>query len=850
MKPEDYTFSQNQYEDYLTLNGIVNRTGIAKEDSYIFILKELLDNAVDAVEKSNVPSVEVEISIRNILLYIVVRNFNESNKVVFSKAKLDSIFNLSKFTSSKRGLFRISRGALGDAMKYVLGMPYALGKELHVTIEEAPLTIRTNRQVFTVKLNGKKGDVKEEKQEHSDWTEIEVCLPIVDKFLDFNKIKQFLADYVLFSTHVSFKFSVGEETMHFLQTQPANKKWVNNSSSHYYSQAEFEYFIDKFDDDSAEVYTVMQRLFREGSVMKKTGLENMKMGDVKRSSKLKEELFLKMRDAIPTAPKKLSLPLDVDYKVRQDALKSRLAQQGIFVSSMKYKSKYGIYNSHDSDKIGLPFFVEVAVFHSNNIAQNLYYVNASNNAVMPGGWPYLYGSSTDTFVWHTEADREKNNKMRFNGGPQEEACHKSQSVFEIFRHYNYSHDDKESKKKHSMIAINLVAPKIIVENYGKSDIVLGPFADLIGELVARACEGGGTREDRPSRIECMREVIKARYVAVKADKTLKDTQRWTRSTAFYTCRKILKNIGYADEELDRETITGYIEEVCDEMKITREDCGIYAADRAQLYFRGKTYDIGFDDLEELAQKGVDMLIIEKEGGAEQLAPLAAKKGIALLNARGFLVKYAIRLAEIASKYGCNIAILSDLDIYGLTICSKIPNVYRIGVSFETLRYFNLNLEDVEEEYNAPSFDMDFSKFATKEELEYLKTKRIEIDSVMIPVNDNQKFWKYILKKLEEKFPTRDYNRSINIPEHVLPATLEKLNDMVRILSTRLTRDKRNEISSKYHDYEGFIEDVDEEEKANSEELKNVIERELVMEPLLSKIQDLINECNKKVDEPI
>jgi hypothetical protein len=26
-KQEDYTFSQNQYEDYLTLNGIVNRTG-------------------------------------------------------------------------------------------------------------------------------------------------------------------------------------------------------------------------------------------------------------------------------------------------------------------------------------------------------------------------------------------------------------------------------------------------------------------------------------------------------------------------------------------------------------------------------------------------------------------------------------------------------------------------------------------------------------------------------------------------------------------------------------------------------------------------------------------------------
>ena len=215
------------------------------------------------------------------------------------------------------------------------------------------------------------------------------------------------------------------------------------------------------------------------------------------------------------------------------------------------------------------------------------------------------------------------------------------------------------------------------------------------------------------------------------------------------------------------------------------------------------------------------------------------------------MKYAIRLAEIAGKYGCNIAILSDLDIYGLTICSQIPNVYRIGISFETLRYFGLNFEDVEEEYDAPSFDMDFSKFATEEELEYLKTKRIEIDSVMIAVNDNQKFLEYIVKKLEEGFPTRDYNRAIDIPEHVVPTALEKLNDMVRILSIRLTQDKRNEISGKYHDYEGFIDDVDEEEKTNSEELETVIETDKqVMESLLSKIQDLIDENGKKVDELI
>ncbi len=51
-------------------------------------------------------------------------------------------------------------------------------------------------------------------------------------------------------------------------TDPDNGLFANSANcSHYYSQAEFGDFIDKFDDDNADVYTVMQRLFREGSVM-------------------------------------------------------------------------------------------------------------------------------------------------------------------------------------------------------------------------------------------------------------------------------------------------------------------------------------------------------------------------------------------------------------------------------------------------------------------------------------------------------------------------------------------------------------------------------------------------------
>ena len=95
-------------------------------------------------------------------------------------------------------------------------------------------------------------------------------------------------------------------------------------------------------------------------------------------------------------------------------------------------------------------------------------------------------------------------------------------------------------------------------------------------------------------------------------------------------------------------------------------------------------------MNELVQYGTDMLIIEKEGVVKQLAPFADEKGIALLNTRGFLTEYASILSEQASKNGCNIAIMTDLDASGLLIASNIPEVYRIGIDFDTLDYFNLS----------------------------------------------------------------------------------------------------------------------------------------------------------------
>ena len=101
--------------------------------------------------------------------------------------------------------------------------------------------------------------------------------------------------------------------------------------------------------------------------------------------------------------------------------------------------------------------------------------------------------------------------------------------------------------------------------------------------------------------------------------------------------------------------------------------------------------------------GTDLIIIEKEGVAEVLAPFADRKGIALLNTRGFLTEYATMLSDLASKNGCNISVVSDFDVSGMYITKKIKNlVYRIGVDFNTLEYFGLDVKDLAEKYEANS----------------------------------------------------------------------------------------------------------------------------------------------------
>ena len=100
---------------------------------------------------------------------------------------------------------------------------------------------------------------------------------------------------------------------------------------------------------------------------------------------------------------------------------------------------------------------------------------------------------------------------------------------------------------------------------------------------------------------------------------------------------------------------------------------------------------------------------------------------------------------------------------------EIPSLFRIGINFKTLKHFKIDVDVAAESYSGRTMkvldkitvDEDI---ATEEELEFIKTRRVEIDSVTNEVNNNKKFAEYVIETLVKRFKTRDYTRAIEVKE--------------------------------------------------------------------------------------
>lgn len=216
--------SSKQSMGYVTVNGITQRTNIAQRDFPIFCLKELLDNAADFLDNNyrsykDTRIITVNIKRENDLLRVAVRNSNDRNLIPF--ADLKAVFDYDRFYSTKRNQHRISRGALGDALKEILSMGYALVNNMDREDSfidkqwEEPLILRFNGKEYKVYIRVDKADEKistriddpPQQIGCSNYIEVEVALPIIgtESGLIY-RLQQYCKKYTLFRNKIEFQF--------------------------------------------------------------------------------------------------------------------------------------------------------------------------------------------------------------------------------------------------------------------------------------------------------------------------------------------------------------------------------------------------------------------------------------------------------------------------------------------------------------------------------------------------------------------------------------------------------------------------------------------------------------------
>jgi hypothetical protein len=506
----------------------------------------LLDNPVDSYWQKYRGASDAAIDVyiektSDSLLRIKVKNTNPKNIEVFTLEKLNLIFDFDMTAGSKQNLHIISRGVLGDALKQILALPYVLihahddGTTFANRQWEHPLIIRSNGKKFHIPLYVDLANqiIRSEPIEEIDRdvfstdTEIEVTLPIIDEVrdrLNIHEIEQYCREYPIFTTDISFRFKLVDNSpevetnsssnniydttskkeqasgaagaakalsgparnaaikIDYPALHPIAEKWNNKASIHSYKPGEYTTFIEGVHDKvNTTVYERIQQL-REGTNMKMTPDLEVSIADLvadtHNKDKREENQFWQLRAVLP-APEKLSLPYAAGEQ-RKAALVRRIARLydgRLNTKAAVYKTVDGFYKN---DIVAYPFVFEIIAipYSDESIVINENWVKSDfkgsvNYSVSPRG--NIFESD---YQWEDPKKTTEFSSPRANTVP---------GILSIYNFYFYKHSDARTKLP-CVIFANLVTPRVDYHGADKSRIDTTPFTEAIIKACRRVAD--------------------------------------------------------------------------------------------------------------------------------------------------------------------------------------------------------------------------------------------------------------------------------------------------------------------------------------------------------------------------
>jgi hypothetical protein len=567
-------------------------------------------------------------------------------------------------------------------------------------------------------------------------------------------------------------------------------------SAWYFKRSEFKEFISAIDDKSVTIEETAFRDFREFPILSKETRKKT-VQEIAASPQLIQHLYEELRDTSKMAsPTKFKL----QYKkaVRELELKQNLAQD-YDINQDRAKAKV-VTGCYDGDGVVFPYAIEAVIAPRKDWKYSyrpgdLEFIGYINDSpAIDGGEKYF---SDGSYMWEDKKAGEPKT---------------AKSAREMLQKCGFGDDLYKSKRRiPSVFLMNLLTP---IPGWlgaaGKTHINLNPYVKDIAETVSclayhmPTCRGqgftqisyptGGGRDESQIALEYLRDFLKKRKVAVEATPNLKIIDRITQSGVWYRIRPEMKKKGFEPPESWTQTrryLQGKISDIIDELwpneHLTREDLGIVAASKGVFLYNGESWPINGETVDILAEKGVAIIVIEKEGVADVLEEHAKKYGIALAHTGGRFTNAIKKLIERAKDGGSAVRILTDYDAVGMDIAAAtITPTIRIGIERDLIKwlrkhgYPKLREEEVDEEYTPSGTTIEIND-------EYLKTRRIELDSIQEKVG-GEKLWEYIMYRLQ--LPR--FNTGFNLTKVIEMPTTEMLRpqpvkDVLRRVDSYITK---------------------------------------------------------------
>jgi DNA topoisomerase VI subunit B len=375
-------FKVSRLMEFCSERELQNQTVHSVWDWLLVVVKELIDNALDAAEEAEVaPDIMVIVEPKAIVV--------QDNAGGIDAETIESILDYTVRVSSREAYVSPTRGAQGNALKTILAMGYVLDRERKG--DAAGATVIESRGVrheieFKVDHISNQPKVTHTVTESpiTVGTKITVHWPSASP-LWFMKTFNNMADrlrllvgaYAWFNPHLSLRgVWLGSEFINAKATNPAWEKWWprNPTSAHWYDEARLERYLAAHvarDRDLGLYHTVREFIaeFRglssaavQRRILNEVGCSHQSLSDFFGMERVNREGIAKLLAAIkqaskPIAPKLLGV-------IGAEHLKGRFLAVGGNEKTFRYQFRQGVTDD------GIPYVVETAFgLHQSGLEQ-------------------------------------------------------------------------------------------------------------------------------------------------------------------------------------------------------------------------------------------------------------------------------------------------------------------------------------------------------------------------------------------------------------------------------------------------------------------------------------------------